>query len=350
VNTVILRLAVIGFGNVGQEFARLLERKREWLVRSKGLDIEILVISTRSKGSLMSKRGLDARRAIEEMGKGSLRGFGPEYTELSPLDLISKCDADMMVELTTLDIESGQPATDHIKKAMNMGMDVITANKGPIAFHYDDLARLARSNGVKFRFEGTVMDGTPIFNLVEKTLQGCEVTGIRGILNSTSNFVLTEMASGKTMDEAIGQAQKIGIAEADPTLDLDGWDAAAKVTALANVLMAAKSDPGKVERKGIRDIGVDAVTAATGRDTKLKLLAGAELDSGRVRTYVRPEEITPESPFWSVDGTSSAITITTDLMGELTIIEGGPMVTQTAYAVFSDMLLIVDAIRAGTLQ
>jgi len=346
----ILRLAMIGFGNVGQEFVRLLDRKREWLVKCKGLDVEILVIATRSKGCLMSKRGLDTGRVIEELRKGSLRGYGPEYTELSPLDLIGKCDADMMVELTTLDIESGQPATDHIKKAMNMGMDVITANKGPVAFHYDDLARLARSNGIKFRFEGTVMDGTPIFNLVEKTLQGCEVTGIRGILNSTSNFVLTEMASGKTMDEAIRLAQEMGVAEANPALDLDGWDAAAKITALANVLMGAKSNPREVDRQGIRDMDADAVAAATNRGTKLKLMAGAELDSGRVRTYVRPEETAPESPFWSVDGTSSAITIKTDLMGDLTIIEGGPMVTQTAYAVFSDMLLVVDAIRAGTLR
>jgi len=348
--TVILRLAMIGFGNVGQEFARLLDRKREWLLKSKGLDVEVLVISTRSKGSLMSKRRLDTARAVEELRKGSLRGYGSEYTELSPIELIGKCDADMMIELTTLDIESGQPATDHIKKAMNMGMDVVTANKGPVAFHYDDLARLARSNGVKFRFEGTVMDGTPIFNLVEKTLQGCEVTGIQGILNSTSNFVLTEMASGKTMDEAISKAQGMGLAEADPAMDLDGWDAAAKITALANVLMGAGSDPKKVERNGIRGLSADDVRASANERTKWKLLASAERDGGSIRTFVGPETITPDSPFWSVDGTSSAVTLKTDLMGDLTIIESGPMLTQTAYAIFSDMLLVVDSIRAGTLQ
>ncbi|MGQ9587743.1 MAG: homoserine dehydrogenase, partial [Thermoplasmata archaeon] len=254
----ILRLVVVGFGNVGQEFARLLQTKREWLLRTKGLDVEVLAISTKTRGSLIAKTKLDLDRAIHEIGaRGSLRGYGSEKTDLTPLEIIKKCEADLMVELTTLAIDSGQPAIDHIRAAMDVGMDVITANKGPIAFAYRELRNRARSRGVRFRFEGTVMDGTPIFSLVERTLPGCSVTGLTGILNSTSNYVLTEMSRGRSMEEALGGAQKRGIAEADPSLDIDGWDAAAKITALANVLMDADNNPKSVDRKGIKEIGID---------------------------------------------------------------------------------------------
>ena len=346
----ILRLAIIGFGHVGQEFARLLLIKRAWLLKSRGLDVEVVAISTRSKGSLMSERGLDLDRVLKELEtKGDLRGYPDSHTDLTPLEIISKTVADMTVELTTLDIESGQPATEHISRALGNGMDVVTANKGPIAFAYCELRALARSRGVRFRFEGTVMDGTPVFNLVEKTLPGCQVIGLRGILNSTSNFVLTEMARGRTAQDAIREAQARGIAEADPSLDIDGWDAAAKITALANVLMDARKTPKDVDRTGVRDVSAKALAEAKTKGTKIKLIASATMADGDVRLMVKPEAVGPDSPFWSVDGTSSAITIQTDLMGELTVLEKDPALTQTAYAVFSDMLLVVESIRSGML-
>ena len=346
----ILRLAIIGFGNVGQELARMLLLKRPWLLRSKGLDIEVVAISTRSKGSLMSERGLDLDRVLKEIGtKGDLKGYPDSHTDLGPLDIISKTVADMVLELTTLDIESGQPATDHITRALGNGMDVVTANKGPIAFAYCELRALARSRGVRFRFEGTVMDGTPVFSLVEKTLPGIQVASIHGILNSTSNFVLSEMTRGKTAQDAIKEAQARGIAEADPSLDIDGWDAAAKITALANVLMDARKTPKDVDRTGVRDVTAKALAAAKANGTKIKLVASATMADGDVRLVVKPVTVGPDSPFWSVEGTSSAITIQTDLMGELTILEKDPALTQTAYAVFSDILHIVESIRSGTL-
>lgn len=345
----ILRIAMVGFGNVGQEFAKLLLSKKEWLLNSKGLDAEVLAISTRSRGSVMSKGPLDLRRCLALMREeGSLSKHGPEATELSTVEILSKCDADMMIELSTLNIESGQPAIDHIRTAMEHGMDVITANKGPIAFAYKDLRNLARSKGVHFRFEGTVMDGTPIFNLVEKTLPGCEVLGLSGILNSTSNFVLHEMASGKSMDEAIKIAQRRGLAEADPSLDIDGWDAAAKITALANVMMDAETTPKSVERQGIRSLSLADVKKAASQNKKIKLMASAKRVGNGVELEVRPQMIGPDSPFWAVDGTSSALTIRTDLMGDLTIVESNPTVTQTAYAIFSDMLLVLESIRSGS--
>ncbi len=346
----ILRLAIIGFGNVGQEFARMLLSKRQWLLRSKGLDVEVVAISTRSKGSLMSDRALDLQRVLDElMANGNLEGYPDSHTDLPPTEIISETVADMTIELTTLDVRSGQPAIEHISRAIECGMDVVTANKGPIAFAYSELKALARSRGVRFRFEGTVMDGTPVFNLVERTLPGCQVIGVRGILNSTSNFVLGEMSKGRTSQEAIKEAQARGIAEADPSLDIDGWDASAKITALANVLMDARMTPLDVDRTGIGSLSSEKIATAAASGKKIKLVASACLEGDRVRLRVRPEEVGPEDPFWSVDGTSSAVSIRTDLMGELTILETDPAITQTAYAVFSDMLLVVESIRSGIL-
>ncbi len=346
----ILRLVIVGFGNVGQEFARLLQSKREWLLRTKSLDVEVLAVSTKTKGSLMSKTKLDLDRILQEISaRGSLTGYGFEATNLSPLEIIRRCEADLMIELTTLNIDSGQPATDHIKVAMDVGMDVVTANKGPIAYAYRELRNRARSRGVRFRFEGTVMDGAPIFSLVERTLPGCQVTGLTGILNSTSNYVLTEMSRGRSMQEAIEDARKMGIAEADPSLDIDGWDATAKITALANVLMDADKNPKNVDRKGIREIGIDDMKAAADHGKRIKLIATAGVLGEDIALRVRPELIGPDSPFWSVEGTSSALTISTDFMGELTIYENNPGLTQTAYAVFSDLLLVVESIRSGSI-
>ena len=346
----ILRLAIIGFGNVGQEFARMLLTKREWLLKKKGLDIEILAIATRSRGSLLSKRGLDLERVLEHLKQhGSLKEFGPENTDVSPLSIIEKCDADVMIELSTLNVEDGQPAIGHIKAALDLSMDVITTNKGPIAFAFDQLRDAARIHSVHLRFEGTVMDGTPVFNLVEKTLPGCEIIGLAGILNSTSNFVLDEMLRGRTMQEAIKEAQARGIAEADPSLDIDGWDAAAKITALANVLMEAETTPKSVDRTGVSKITREELARAAAENKKLKLVATASRADGRIVLEVKPQLVGSESGFYCVDGTSSALTIKTDLMGDITVFESGPGTTQTAYAVFSDLLLLVESIRNGTL-
>jgi homoserine dehydrogenase len=346
----ILRIAMIGFGNVGQEFARLLLAKRKWLLKDRGLDAEVLAISTLSRGSLLSKEALDLEKCLSLLkNQGRLSDYGSEATNLPPMELLAKCDADVMIELTPLNIESGQPAIDHIRKAMENGMDVITANKGPVAFAYNSLRNLARAKGVRFRFEGTVMDGTPIFSLVERTMPGCEILSLAGILNSTSNFVLSEMALGKTMDESVRIAQKSGFAEADPSLDVDGWDAAAKIASLANVLMEADTNPKDVDRQGIRGISQVDIEKAARLKKKIKLVAKADRVGDKVSLSVRPETIGAEDPFWSVDGTSSALTIRTDLMGDLTIVESNPLVTQTAYAVFSDLLLVLDSIRSGTI-
>ena len=341
-----LRLALIGFGNVAREFSRLLLSRREWLLKERGLGFKVVAIATRSHGSLMSEEGMNLERALKlREESGTVLEYGPESVDLSTMEIIKGCSADLMVELSTLDISSGRPATDHVRAALEAGMSVVTANKGPVAFAYDELSSLARSRGVHFRFEGTVMDGAPVFSLVERDLPGCEVTGIRGLLNTTTNLVLGEMARGASMEEALAEARRRGVTEEDPSMDIDGWDAAAKIAALANVLMGARTNPRMVDRTGIRGVSTGDALEAAERGMKHKLIASAERFGGFVRTRVRPELVGPDDPFWSVDGTSSAVTLKTDLMGELTMIERNPTLAQTAYAVFSDILLITDALR-----
>ncbi|MCX6656115.1 MAG: homoserine dehydrogenase, partial [Candidatus Bathyarchaeota archaeon] len=291
-----LRLAMIGFGNVGQAFARLLISKKEWLREAYGLEVEVLAISTRNRGSLMSKKAIDLQRVLGMLERGEIfRDSMPEHVDLSPLEIIEGCDANLMVELTTLNIDSGQPAIDHIRKALSRGMHIVTANKGPIAYAYDELSLLARSRGLQFRFEGTVMDGTPVFNLAKRTLPGCEIESVQGLLNSTSNFILTEMSMGISFEEALDKAIRVGVAEADPSLDIDGWDAAAKITVLANVLMGARSTPKEVNRTGIRGINPESLRKAAASGMKYKLVARAEKANGQVETCVRPELVGPDN-------------------------------------------------------
>jgi homoserine dehydrogenase len=202
---------------------------------------------------------------------------------------------------------------------------------------------MASAKNAHFRFEGTVMDGTPVFNLVERTLPGCRVEAISGILNSTTNFILGMMERGKTMHAALEEAKRLHITETDPSIDIDGWDAAVKVATIANVLMDARITPNEVKREGIRSISLESIRHAAKKGKKIKLVANAERSRGAVRSEVAPRLIGPENPFWCLNGTSSALTLKTDLMGEMTIIENEPTLAQTGYAIFSDMLLIAEA-------
>jgi homoserine dehydrogenase len=347
----ILRLAIVGFGSVGQEFTRLLLSKREWLLNAMDLDVKILAIADSVKGSLVSKKGLDLQRVLGTIeSKGTLMSYGQELTDLATASILEHSSADVMIELTNLNINTGQPAIDHVKTAFEMGMDVITTNKGPIAFAYDKLKAMATAKSVHLRFEGTVMDGTPVFNLVERTLPGCRVEAVSGILNSTTNFILTMMERGRSMEDALEEAKRLHFTEADPSIDIDGWDAAVKIAALANVLMDASTTPKAVEREGIRNISLETIRQAASKGKKIKLVANAERAAGLVKTDVTPTLVGPENPFWCLNGTSSALTLETDLMGKITIIEDEPTLAQTAYAILSDMLLIAEKNSNHALQ
>ncbi|WP_312650735.1 homoserine dehydrogenase [Aminipila sp.] len=337
-----LKLGLLGFGNAGRAFAKILEDKKQEIMDSFGYNIIVTGITTGSRGNLYNADGIDLKKAWCELeGQGHFNKAGSDYSQMTSMELVENGEYDVIVEMTPLDIFTGQPATDHLRKAMGRGKHAVTANKGPIAWYYNDLKKLADKMDVQFYYETTVMDGTPIFNLKDETLKFCKVTEINGILNTTTNYVLEELAKGKAYDAVIAEGKKIGFVEADPSMDIEGWDAAAKVTALLNVLMEAGITPRDVDRTGIENITIEDIEKANEQGKIIKLLCKGTLENGQVVASVKPTLVEQGSLMSVIDGTSSVVQITTDLMGKLTIIEHDPELVQTGYGIFSDVLRIV---------
>jgi homoserine dehydrogenase len=254
-------------------------------------------------------------------------------------DFIARVPADVLIEVTTLDPRTGEPATSHVSQALRRGLHVITANKGPVAFALRRLRALAARHGRFFLHEGAVMDGTPVFNLAQRCLAGARILGFRGTLNSTTNLVLSRMEDGHGRETAVREAQALGIAEADPSNDLEGWDAAVKGVALANALLGASLRPRDVRRRGVQELSASMVRRALAAGYRTRLVVRGERRSGRVRVSVAPERIPLGDPL-SGSGPDAALVLTTDLMGEIGVIERGATVDQTAYALLSDLLEI----------
>jgi len=342
-----IKIAILGFGNVGQAFAKLLLEKHEEILNNLGSEVQVVAISTGSRGSLVNESGIDIKKAcadIENLHKFDEKSG--DFSKLNSMDIANSVNYDVLIELTPLKIFSGQPAIDHIAAALNRKKHAISANKGPIAWAFEYLSELAKKQGVLFYYETIVMDGTPIFNLVDETLKLCKVTEVKGILNSTTNFVLEELAKGKNYDDVIQEGKERGFVEADPSMDIEGWDAAAKTAALLNVLMRANITPNDVERKGIEDITVEQIKAAESRGNVIKLLCYGGIENGKVVGRVRPEEISKGSLLSSITGTSSVVSITTDLMGTVSIVEHDPEIEQTGYGVFSDLIRVITNRKA----
>jgi homoserine dehydrogenase len=299
-------------------------------------------IATAHHGFAVDPRGLDLGRALRLVARG--RSLDPLHRGRRVGDarsFIARVPADVLVELTTLDPRTGQPAIDHVRRALGRGMHVVTANKGPVAFAFRSLQALAGRRKRLFLHEGAVMDGTPVFNLVERCLGGCRVLGFRGTLNSTTNLVLSRMEEGLTASAALKEAQRLGIAEADARNDLDGWDAAVKGCALANALMSGSVRPTRVRRRGIAGLTTLDARRAARAGTRLRLVVRGTRQRGRVRVTVAPERIPFGDPL-SGSGPDAALVLETDLMGEIGVFERGASVDQTAYALLSDLLRIVD--------
>ncbi|NOR15827.1 MAG: homoserine dehydrogenase, partial [Candidatus Aminicenantes bacterium] len=250
-----MRLLFIGFGTVGQGLSELLVEKKEELRTNYGFEFTVVGISDMHKGNLTNPDGIDLSAASEAVKDGgSLTGLPGEQFAGDALEMIQKVDADVMLEATYTDIKTGEPATSYIRSALERGMHVVTTNKGPLALHYHDLKDLAQEKGVKFLFEGTVMSGTPVLNLLRETLAGSVVTEIKGILNGTTNYILTRMEEGMSYEDALKKSQELGYAEAVPDADVLGWDALAKVTILAKVVFGAQGNPFDFPCEGITQI------------------------------------------------------------------------------------------------
>ncbi|MEW6206859.1 MAG: homoserine dehydrogenase [Acidobacteriota bacterium] len=340
------KLAFVGFGNVARAFARMLYERREDLACDYDFRFRATAISTAHHGSILSLDDIDLLEAAERVERGEnlneLKGCEAVADSFS---LIEHCDADILFETSPLNPRDAEPAASYIRRALDRRIHVVTANKGPVAFCYRELNQRARELGVSFRFEGTVMDGAPVFNLVEKCLPAARVLGFEGVLNSTTNIILTGMEEGRPFEECLLAAQRAGIAEANADYDIDGWDAAMKAAALANVLTDAHVDPRSVKPRGIRDVSRETVSAAAREGRVIRLIARGERVSGEIKIRVAPEEVMKDSPFGSLRGASNLLRIKTDLMGEIAILETDPGVSQTAYALLSDMLTVFAGLR-----
>jgi homoserine dehydrogenase len=343
-----LKLAFAGFGNVARSFSRILCEHRSQLATQFGLRWRTTAIATANHGCVLSGGDIDLEEAATCVSGGySLLGLWRTFDATNTFHLTDNCDADILFETTPLNPINGEPAISIIRRALSRGINVITANKGPLAFGYHEMKALAIHRGVSFRFEGTVMDGTPVFNLAEYCLPAATVTGFYGVLNSTTNFILTGLETGRSFDECLLEARKSGIVEADPEHDIDGWDATVKAVSLANVLMGTDARPRDVERRGIRNLSAEEVRGAAEEGLAIRLVARAEIASGKLMIRVGPERLPRESLLGAIRGTSNVLVLQTDLMGELAVVEYDPGIEQTAYALLADLIRVHEDMLRG---
>jgi len=336
-----LKIAFIGFGNVAREFARILDSRQEYLAQTYQLSWRVVGIATNRHGSVTAASGIDLNAAVRLVENGHSLTQLENAIEIPQTNSLSDyCKPDIIFETTPLSPLDGEPATTYIRHALERGIHVITANKGPIACAYRDLKNLAQAHDAAFRFEGTVMDGAPVFNLYEYCLNGATITGFTGVLNSTTNVILSGMEAGLTFAQGLHEAQQLGIAEANAEYDIDGWDAAVKMVALANVLLNAGLHPRDVAPHGIRHITTEDVEKARQRQAAIRLIGRADCTAQGIQIQVAPQEIAANTLFGSLQGTSNALTLQTDLMGQISLLEENPGITQTAYALLSDFLRI----------
>ena len=344
-----LELVLLGFGSVPRRFVELLSSQTEVLEARDGLRWRLVGLATARHGLALAPAGIDPARALRTPRDGSLSELHDPDAGARPRDTAELLDRvatarhgprPVIVENTPLDPENGLPGVDHVRMALERGADVITANKGPAAFAYRELRDLAAAAGAAFLFEGTVLDGLPVFSLMREALPTVGIRGFRGIVNTTTNFLLSAMEEGRALEDALTEMQAAGVAEADPTNDVDGWDAAAKTAVLANVLMDADITPHDVDRRTLRSLAAADVRETRRRERHVKFVAAATRRDGRVVATARPEELPADDPLAALSGTAKGLVLDTDLLGEIRLSKTASGVAHTAYALLADLITI----------
>lgn len=332
-----MRIVLIGLGNVGQGFITLLRDKAAELASTHQTSLKLVGVATRSRGVLYAPDGLDPALLLQHTD--SLHTY-PDTAglrrDLDALALIQQAEADVLVEASPTNLQTAQPALDYMRTALARGMHVVTANKGPIALAYDELTVLAAQNGVRLLVEGTVMAGTPCIRLAREALAGSKITRARGILNGTTNYILTQMEGGMAYADALRLAQEQGYAETDPTADVEGWDAASKVLILAAAVFGHPIQLADMQVKGITGISVEDIEAARAAGERWKLIAEVTPEGGSVT----PMRIPISHPLAGVAGATNAVTYTTDTLGDVTLIGRGAGRIETGFALLSDVLAL----------
>jgi homoserine dehydrogenase len=341
-------LALIGFGNVARALARLLLRKQDLLKSKYDITFSFTGISTGRHGFAVDPNGLDIQQALELVEGGESIFPLSTFDVQDSIAVIKHSHAAVMFENSPVNTQTGQPALDHIRTALELGMHAITANKGPVVHGYRELTALARSKGKTFGFESTVLGGSPVFSVFRETFPLAELSSFKGILNATTNIILSRMENGESYAEAVKYCQSVGVAETDPTNDVDGWDAAIKVAALITVLMDTPFTPQQVNPTGIRGITSDMIRQAKAEGKRYKLVCSAEKTGDRIEARVAPDLVDASSPLYGMMNSSTGISFRTDVLPDYSItvserqgMAGGPI--ETAYGLFADFVNIVKS-------
>ena len=335
------RLALIGFGNVGQGLAQILRDRQEILADQFGIKVLITAVCDSNKGTAAHSEGIPPHELLTSMHTcGSLDEVAADHPGWDALQMIENSQADVVVEMSYTDLQSGEPAASHIQKALELGKHVLTTNKGPVALHYNRLAQIAAEHGVALGVEGTVMSGTPALHMGSEYLQAAGIQVIEGIFNGTTNYILSEMSLGGSYAEALARAQEMGFAEADPSGDVEGYDAAGKVVILANLLMKASLQMEDVKRQGITRLTVRDIEDAHNRAETWKLVGSVRRTGQGITASVSPVSLPNHHPLARVNGATNAILYTTELLGEVILIGPGAGRLETGYALLTDLLEI----------
>ena len=325
------RLCFIGFGNVGRALARLLVAKSSELRDHYDIDWQITGVATRRMGWRASDEAIDVASL--------LAGTDQTTTHASINEWLAHAKPDVLFETTSLNPETGQPAIDYLRAALQSGAHTITANKAPIVYAFDELDQIAVAKGKRFFFESTVLDSAPVFSLFRDTLPAVKIRGFSGVFNSTTNIILETMEAGRSFAEGVKTAQELGVAETDPSHDVDGWDSVMKVCAVARVILKTPLMPSAVRREGIRALEPRMLQTARAEGKPYKLLTRATVNAdGSVSASVRPEQIALNDPLGNVRGTSLAIHFELDTIPGLTIVSHRPNLQSTAYGLLADFI------------
>ncbi|WP_018922330.1 homoserine dehydrogenase [Salsuginibacillus kocurii] len=336
------KLAFIGFGGVGQGLVDILLDRSDWLRDKFGTEFQVVSITDLYKGSIHHNDGLDiqqARKLVKETG--SLNDY-PESEGLvkgwDSLTTIQNTNADTIIEITYTDVFTGQPAIKHCEEAFKNKKNVVVTNKGPVALALDELEELAKQNGVRFLYEGTVMSGTPALRMPLTSLIGNHITSIRGILNGTTNYMFMRMEEGLSYEEALKEAQEKGYAEADPTSDVEGFDVLYKVIILAKVVMGESLTKDEVNRTGMASVTERDLNEAAEEGKKWKMIGRLEKTEQGLTASVAPEKVDEEDPLAGISGATNAVTYECDLSGPVTLIGAGAGIPETGFALLIDLL------------
>lgn len=339
------RIGLVGCGTVGKGLLSLLNEKRDFLKSEFDFDFDFCLICDYARGTITSKSGLELGEILKNLDEnGDLSDLpGATFGSIPLEDLLRETPVDILCEATPTNYETGQPSKGILQTALRYGANVVTCSKGGVGLDLEGLKALALENGAKIRFESSVLSGTPLISLVRSNLAGCSISRVEGIVNGTTNYILSRMTEGMDYESALKKAQELGYAESDPTGDVEGFDAAVKVCIMAQEFFHKHLRMADIDRRGITEISLEDVRKAESEGKRIKLIAGVECKDGVVRGYAEPRAIDRTHPLASVMDATNAVCISTDNLGDITIIGPGAGARETAQGLLSDMLEIALA-------